>query len=67
MKSFNPVELNDFELACIILVMQKVDSEKWHRGRDGLYLDFHDKKVLKKLVKIQEERRISNCKALFNK
>ena len=45
--------------------MQKIDSEKWHKGRNGLYLDFEDKKILKKLVKIQEQRRLENCKQLF--
>lgn len=45
--------------------MQKIDSEKWHKGNDGLYLDFEDKKLLKKLVKIQEQRRLEKCKQFF--
>lgn len=61
----NGLELDDFELSCIILVMQKINSEKWNKERNGLYLDYHDRRVLNKLVKIQDKRRFENFQKLF--
>lgn len=59
-KDLDEIKLSAFELSCIVLVMQKVDSEKWHKGRNGLYLDSHEKKVLKRLVKLQEKNRLNH-------
>ena len=57
MTSEKKQSINAEELASIILCMQKINSEKYLKGRNGMYLNYFDRKLLRKLEKIQESKR----------
>ena len=55
-QSENAIKLDDQELRAIIWCMNKLDSEYLAHGNNGCYLDQYEKKLLKRLKKIQELR-----------
>lgn len=52
----NQITLDDQQLRAIIWCMNKLDSEYLAHGNNGCYLDQYEKKLLKRLKKIQELR-----------
>jgi len=52
----NQITFDDQQLCAIIWCMNKLDSEYLAHGNNGCYLDEYEKKLLKRLKKIQELR-----------
>lgn len=66
MKNQFNVTFDTQELRAIIFCLQKIDSEKYLKGRNGMYLDHYEKQILKKLQEELAKQCGIEFKELFN-